>query len=57
MIIRFQKLGLKNFKSHRDLVVEFGDLTKISGDNAKGKSSIPEAISWTLYGTDVLGSK
>ncbi|GED35063.1 AAA family ATPase [Brevibacillus centrosporus] len=57
MIIRFQKLVLKNFKSHRDLVVEFGDLTKISGDNAKGKSSIPEAISWTLYGTDVLGSK
>ncbi|GED35070.1 AAA family ATPase [Brevibacillus centrosporus] len=57
MIIRFQKLSLKNFKSHRDLVVEFGDLTKISGDNAKGKSSIPEAISWTLYGTDVLGSK
>lgn len=57
MIIQFQKLTLKNYKSHRDLVVEFGDLTKISGDNAKGKSSILEAISWTLYGTDALGSK
>lgn len=57
MIIQFQKLTLKNYKSHRDLVVEFGDLTKISGDNAKGKSSILEAISWTLYGTDTLGSK
>ncbi|CAM5794765.1 AAA family ATPase [Brevibacillus borstelensis] len=57
MIIQFQKLTLKNYKSHRDLVVEFGDLTKISGDNGKGKSSILEAISWTLYGTDALGSK
>jgi DNA repair exonuclease SbcCD ATPase subunit len=55
--IRFQKLTLKNYKSHRDLEVSFGDVTKISGDNAKGKSSIPEAVSWTLYGTDALGSK
>ncbi|MBY0088423.1 AAA family ATPase [Brevibacillus brevis] len=57
MRIQFQKLTLKNYKSHRDLVVEFGDLTKISGDNAKGKSSIPESLCWTLYGTDALGSK
>lgn len=57
MQIRFQKLTLKNYKSHRDLSVDFGELTKITGDNAKGKSSIPEAISWTLYGTDTLGSK
>jgi DNA repair exonuclease SbcCD ATPase subunit len=55
--IRLQKLTLKNYKSHRDLVVEFGDLTRITGDNAKGKSSIPEAVSWTLYGTDAIGSK
>ncbi|GIO09708.1 hypothetical protein J31TS6_57360 [Brevibacillus reuszeri] len=57
MLIHLQKLTLKNYKSHRDLVVEFGDLTKISGDNAKGKSSIPESLCWTLYGTDALGSK
>ncbi|WP_019123597.1 AAA family ATPase [Brevibacillus massiliensis] len=57
MKILFQKLTLKNYKSHRDLVVEFGDLTRITGDNAKGKSSIPEAVSWTLYGTDTFGSK
>jgi DNA repair exonuclease SbcCD ATPase subunit len=55
--IKLLTLNLKNFKSHRDLVVKFGDLTKITGDNAKGKSSIPEAISWLLYGTTVLNSK
>ncbi|MEV3094720.1 ATPase, partial [Paenibacillus larvae] len=48
---------LHNFKSHRDLTVEFGDLTKITGDNAKGKSSILEAIPWLLYSVDMLGSK
>ncbi|MGG4452364.1 AAA family ATPase [Brevibacillus porteri] len=57
MHIRFQKLTMKNYKSHRDLTVDFGELTKITGDNAKGKSSIPEALCWTLYGTDALGSK
>ncbi|MFM1655541.1 AAA family ATPase [Brevibacillus sp. B_LB10_24] len=57
MKILFQKLTLKNYKSHRDLTVNFGELTKITGDNAKGKSSIPEAVSWTLYGTDAFGSK
>jgi DNA repair exonuclease SbcCD ATPase subunit len=57
MIIRFKSLALKNFKSHQDLKVEFGDTTQITGDNARGKSSIMEAISWLLYGTDPLGSK
>ncbi|WP_010498569.1 AAA family ATPase [Paenibacillus elgii] len=55
--IKFYKLTLHNFKSHRDLEVNFGELTKITGDNAKGKSSILEAIPWTLYGTDTLGGK
>jgi DNA repair exonuclease SbcCD ATPase subunit len=57
MQIVFQTLTLKNFKSHRDLEVKFGDLTKISADNAKGKSTIVEAPCWLLYGTDALGSK
>ena len=57
MHIRFKSLKLHNYKSHRDLVVQFGDVTRISGDNAKGKSSILESISWTLYGTCPYGSK
>jgi hypothetical protein len=55
--IKFITLTLQNFKSHRDLTVNFGEETKITGDNAKGKSTIPESISWLLYNTDVLGSK
>ncbi|WP_121603806.1 AAA family ATPase [Virgibacillus sp. Bac332] len=57
MQIKFKSLKLQNFKSHQDLEVKFADLTKITGDNAKGKSTIPQAITWLLYGTDALGSK
>jgi hypothetical protein len=55
--IKFISLVLQNFKSHRDLTVEFGDTTQITGDNAKGKSTIPESPCWLLYGTDAFGSK
>lgn len=57
MEIKFISLNLQNYKSHRELEVKFGDQTRISGDNAKGKSSVPESISYLLYGTDVLGNK
>lgn len=57
MEIKFIALQLQNFKSHRDLEVKFGDLTKISADNAKGKSSILESVSWLLYANDVFGNK
>ncbi|WP_431811596.1 AAA family ATPase [Lysinibacillus sp. FW12] len=57
MEIKFNQLNLQNFKSHKDLVVKFGDMTKILADNAKGKSSIGEAITFLLYGTDLVGSK
>ncbi|PLR93230.1 AAA family ATPase [Bacillus sp. T33-2] len=57
MLIKFISLNLQNYKSHRDLSVNFGEVTKITGDNAKGKSSILESISWILYGTDSLGGK
>lgn len=57
MRITFIELRLKNYKSHRDLTVNFGEVTKISGDNAKGKSSIIESACWLLYGTDAFSSK
>ncbi|WP_264737278.1 AAA family ATPase [Cytobacillus firmus] len=57
MNIIFLSLNLENFKSHQDLAVNFGEVTKITGDNAKGKSSIQEAITFLFYGTDPLGSK
>ena len=57
MEIKFKTLFLHNFKSHRDLTVNFGEMTKITGENTKGKSSILEAIPWLFYSVDVLGSK
>lgn len=57
MEIKAINLNLQGFKSHPDLEVNFGEVTKISGDNAKGKSTIPESIPWLLYGLDALGSK
>lgn len=57
MRVIFKTLTLVNFKSLRDITVNFGERTDITGDNAKGKTSITEAIPWLLYGMDVLGSK
>jgi hypothetical protein len=55
--IRFVELVAENFKSHRHLEIKFGDLNKISGDNAKGKSTLLETITYTLCGTDFFGNK
>jgi chromosome segregation ATPase len=57
MQIAFKTLALKNFKNHKQLDVNFGDVTNIKGRNGAGKSSIGDAISWVLFGTDILGSK
>lgn len=57
MQVKFKELSLQNFKSHQELTVNFGERTVVTGDNGKGKSSIGEAITFLLYGTDLLGSK
>ncbi|BFH15874.1 AAA family ATPase [Paenibacillus melissococcoides] len=57
MAITFNKLGLVCFKNHRDLTVNFGPITRITGANGEGKSSIGESIPWALYGVDTFGSK
>jgi DNA repair exonuclease SbcCD ATPase subunit len=57
MQIAFKTLALKNFKNHKQLDINFGDVTNIQGRNGAGKSSIGDAISWVLFGTDISGSK
>ncbi|KJD42466.1 AAA family ATPase [Paenibacillus terrae] len=57
MEIKINSLRAHNFKAHRDLSVEFGDTTQITGDNGSGKSTTLELPTWTLYGTDTMGSK
>ncbi|EAC4158315.1 ATPase [Listeria monocytogenes] len=57
MKIVFKQLTLENFKNHKNLVVDYEQVTQISGKNGFGKTSIGEAVTWLLYGTDLLGTK
>lgn len=57
MNITFKSLKLINFKNHKALGIDFGDITNISGRNGVGKSSIGDSVTWLLYGTDILGNK
>lgn len=55
---RFIRLGLRNFAGlEGDTEVEYGDITKLSGKNGKGKTSIGTGPVWTFYSTDINGSK
>lgn len=57
MKIAFNELKLSAFKNHRELMLSFGEFTRITGKNGAGKSSIGEAITWLLYGVDPLGNQ
>ncbi|GIP25511.1 hypothetical protein J23TS9_06410 [Paenibacillus sp. J23TS9] len=55
---RFIRLGLRNFAGlEGDTAVEYGDITKLSGKNGEGKSSIGTGPVWAFCGTDINGSK
>lgn len=57
MKITFNSLKLVNFKNHKELGINFGDITNISGRNGVGKSSIGDSVTWLLYGSDTMGIK
>ncbi|WP_346935348.1 AAA family ATPase [Clostridium sp.] len=52
MNIILKKLALKNFKGIKDLSIDFGKVTSISGKNATGKTTIVDAFTWLLFGKD-----
>lgn len=55
--IQFKKLRLLNFCGIRNAEYEFGDeLTIIKGKNGLGKSTIANAILYTLFGKDINGN-
>lgn len=55
--IRIKKLALENFKCHRSLVLDFnGGNASIYGDNATGKTSIYDSLTWLLFGKDSHGN-
>lgn len=57
MEIKINRLTLENFKCHRllNLVLD-GRSVSIYGDNATGKTSIYDALTWLLFGKDSAGN-
>ena len=55
--IKIKRLSLENFKCHKNLTLTFnGGNASIYGDNATGKTSIYDAITWLLFGKDSQGN-
>ena len=55
--IRIKKLALENFKCHKNLALDFmGGNASVYGDNATGKTSIYDALTWLLFGKDSQGN-
>lgn len=55
--IKIKKLTLENFKCHKNLTLDFmGGNASVYGDNATGKTSIYDALTWLLFGKDSAGN-
>ena len=55
--IKIKRLSMENFKCHRHLQLDFmGGNASIYGDNASGKTSIYDALTWLLFGKDSHGN-
>ena len=53
--MKLGQIHIEHFKSIKDLVVPFGQVTELSGRNGSGKSSVYDAFLWCLFGRDSLG--
>lgn len=55
--IKIMRLTLENFKCHPFLNLQFGgESASIYGDNATGKTSVYDALTWLLFGKDSQGN-
>lgn len=55
--IKILRLTLENFKCHRYLNLMLnGESVSIFGDNATGKTSVYDALTWLLFGKDSAGN-
>lgn len=55
--VRLIETEVINFAGLRSKKVEYGDVTRLSGKNGQGKTSIGTTPVWVLYGTDLFGNK
>lgn len=52
----FKTLHIKDFMGIKDFAIQFnGDITKIIGENATGKSTILHALYWIFFGKNSFG--
>lgn len=49
--MKWTRLSLKNFLSHRDTTLKLTKINSITGPNGAGKSSIRDAIQWAITGS------
>ena len=56
MRMTIERMVISNFKGTRELSIDFGDVTRISGMNGTGKTTIPDAFSWVLWNKDSRGN-
>jgi len=54
--LTIERMRIQNFKGTRDLTIDFGEVTRISGMNGTGKTTIPDAFSWVLWNKDSKGN-
>ena len=55
--IKLKSLELNNFKCHSHLKIDFnGRNADIYGDNATGKTSVYDSLTWLLFGKDSKGN-
>lgn len=55
--VKIKRLVLENFKCHRLLELDLeGRNAAIYGDNAAGKTSVYDALTWLLFGKDSAGN-
>ena len=55
--IKIKRLVLENFKCHKSLKLDFeGGNASVYGDNASGKTSIYDSLTWLLFGKDSQGN-
>ena len=57
MKIIINQISLLNFKGVRNLTVDFGNVTNITGDNGTGKTSVFDAFTWCLFGKNSEDAK
>ena len=57
MEIKILRLTIENFKGHAYLNLQLdGQSVSIYGDNATGKTSVYDALTWLLFGKDSQGN-